>query len=188
MRPAAAMAMSSGMSVRTRQPKEPTIWMPRRTSRVMPIGATASMGATPITTTRPPSLAIWNACVTVSGRPMASIATSTPRPDVSAWSCATGSELRASIVSVAPSARAASSFSCRTSTATICLAPNTRAREMTLDPTPPAPITATDCPSRSCAAFLIAPYAVMSAHPRMHDSSSGRTSGSAKMSVTGTTA
>ena len=151
------------------------------------MGAGVAPAAMPITTTRPPSRAILKAAVTVSGRPSASKATSTPSPPVSRRTSATASPALASTPSVAPSWRAASSFSARTSTAMTRSAPKSRASWITFDPTPPAPTTATVSAARSAAWCFTAPYAVMIAQPRMQASSSGSASGTRKTSVAGTT-
>ena len=76
-----------------------------------------------------------------SGRPLASIAKSTP-PDSAAWSSATRSSRAASRVCVAPIRRASSSFAGFSSTAMIGVQPAIDAPATAQRPMPPVPKTA----------------------------------------------
>ncbi len=110
----------------------------------------------PTTVVRPPRRVESQAVRIVTARPTHSMATSAPCPPVSLRiSLAVVSE--AITKSVAPAARASSSFSGETSTATICPAPAIRADWRTARPTPPTPKTATDSPSRTRALWWTAP-------------------------------
>src|SRR5690348_3752487 len=88
------------MSARTRAPYEPITDSARRTTRVISIGAVAPRAPIPIATTRAPSRSISVAWTSVTGRPIASKATSTP-PPVSARTASTASPALASTTSVA---------------------------------------------------------------------------------------
>ena len=124
-------------------------------------------------------------CCTVVGNPMVSNAKSTPPPD-RLRTASTAFSLLALTVWVAPNRRAKSSFASSTSTAMTTVAPTLAAACTALRPTPPAPNTATDCPSRTPAVLVTAPAPVITAQPIMLvlTTSAGRGTGTTKCSLT----
>jgi hypothetical protein len=77
------------------------------------------------------------------------------------WTARQGCPVEARTPSVAPKVRASSSFEGTMSTATMRRAPAMRAPWIALSPTPPAPITTTSWPGRTCAELTTAPTPVI---------------------------
>mgnify|MGYP003693991455 CR=1 FL=1 len=104
----------------------------------------------PTMTAVPRFLSMSTAIRVVAPPPYASKANCAP-PPVMACTRSTAASVRALTVWVAPNFRAKASAESFTSTATMVVAPASRAPWMTLMPTPPQPITATLSPGRDTA-------------------------------------
>ena len=123
---------------------------------------------TPTSTTVPARSRAKNACSYVAGRPIASIATSTPFPSVNARTASMTSSLVMSeelIACVAPKSLAHSSFWLSKSIAIIVRAPAIREPSIAASPTPPHPQTATVSPRVTPPVFRAAPSPAITPQP-----------------------
>src|SRR3954466_9775106 len=93
------------------------------------------------------------------------MATSTPKPPVSALTASTASVSRELTVCVAPIVRAHSSFRSSMSTAMIVVAPASFAPALAASPTPPQPKTATVSPRLTAPVLIAAPTPAMTPQP-----------------------
>ena len=141
----------------------------------------------PSATAVPPGRRHATACCSVSARPTASIAQSTPS-GTSPRTVSTMSSRPARTTVVAPRMRARSSFASSTSTTMIGSAPASRAPITADRPTPPAPMTSSARPAHSPTTLSTAPTPVITAQPVMAAIGEGIASGTLTTDFSETTA
>src|SRR5688572_8437333 len=151
------------------------------------MAAVSPMGAMPTITAVPRLRSMSTAIRVVAPLPYASKAKWTP-PPVSAWTRATAFSFRAFTTWVAPNFFAKSSAPSLTSTATIVVAPASRAPCSTLRPTPPQPITTTVSPGCTRALKTAAPTPVVTLQPISASTGKSSDAGAGTQPISGTTA